>query len=152
MCVYVHLTDIFRKAWPEWCLLNMNLIISASHSSGFSVFPNQWKDCQGHNPGYWVYNFQIRPPSYFWQLTIIIWVSEWVREAPFKLAQKAFGHCPNSFCPPPPLHSGALHLRKKCPKPSGQGSTPPHWATIFTPKTPVCELLHGDELHISECI
>ena len=39
-----------------------------------------------------------------------------------------FGHCPNSFCTPAPHstgHSGALHLRKKCPKPSGQGLRPP---------------------------
>ena len=34
-----------------------------------------------------------------------------VREAPFKKTQKAFGHCPYSFCTPPPHsngHSGAL--------------------------------------------
>ena len=33
-----------------------------------------------------------------------------------------------AFAPPPPHsngHSGALRLRKKCPKPSGQGSRPP---------------------------
>ena len=33
-----------------------------------------------------------------------------------------------AFAPPPPNsngHSGALRLRKKCPKPSGQGSRPP---------------------------
>ena len=34
-----------------------------------------------------------------------------IREAPPKIAQKAFGHCPYSFCTPPPHsngHSGAL--------------------------------------------
>ena len=51
-----------------------------------------------------------------------------LREAPLKFVLGAFGHCPNSFCTTPPhsnWHSGALHLRKKCPKPSGQGSRPP---------------------------
>ena len=51
-----------------------------------------------------------------------------IREAILKFILEAFGHCPNSFCPPPPHsngHSGVLCLRKKCPKPSGQGSRPP---------------------------
>ena len=51
-----------------------------------------------------------------------------VREALLNYMLEAFGHCPNSFCTPPPHangHSGALCLRKKCPKPSGQGSGPP---------------------------
>ena len=53
-----------------------------------------------------------------------------IREAPFKIILEVFGHCPNSFCnPSPPPHSNghseALRLRKKCPKPSRQGSRPP---------------------------
>ena len=39
--------------------------------------------------------------------------------------------------PPPPHsngHSGALHLGKKCPKPSGQGSRPPKIKQILPKK------------------
>ena len=69
-----------------------------------------------------------------------------LREAPLKKTQGLFGHCPNSDCPPPPLHSnghsGALYFwtdLSKChlnfnfhcisaPNHPGKGSDPPNQA------------------------
>ena len=60
-----------------------------------------------------------------------------IREAPLKFMSWAFGHCPFSFCTPPPHsngHSGALFSgpiwatlsnHHKCPKLSWQGFRPP---------------------------